>query len=316
MLPYLPLREPVAVAAGDSHRRRNQMPTRSSMTTLASRPRGCCGSTTPALVPASRERLLDRRTGESATLRQSKSSRPFAERSSSASWKASDPFALVEDQRTSIQMAAGSRQPAAMLPSGGIRSTTAGSYRCGVRRHGDDTRRSQCAARRQRSYRAASRPAVRPSCTVPSTGPTRMLPSQSLPPLIEPATAGAVDWLDLAWRNSPSIPPDVRAVLIRTGFEALFDSDNTYVVRDALSALLDAEAVARKVRTWTTLSGRVQTAELSDLAWWFMQFASCATRLCTATKCQQPSSSMRAGRVSGFGELRLRQAIRALVEQF
>jgi hypothetical protein len=85
--------------------------------------------------------------------------------------------------------------------------------------------------------------------------------------------ARAVDWLDLAWRNSPSITPEIRIVLLRTGFEVLFGSDNTYAVRDALGALLDGEAATRVQRTWPNLRGQTQTSELTVLEWWFMQFA-------------------------------------------
>ena len=83
----------------------------------------------------------------------------------------------------------------------------------------------------------------------------------------------AIDWLDLAWRNTPSITQAVRVVLLRMGFEVLFGDDNTYVVRDELGVLLDGEDVTRQERTWPTLAGKLHTAELSDLCWWFMQFA-------------------------------------------
>ena len=126
--------------------------------------------------------------------------------------------------------------------------------------------------------------------------------------------ARAIDWLDLAWRNSPSVPPEVRVVLIRTGFEVLFGSDNTYVVRDELSALLEADNVARQVRTWPTRSGKVQTAELSDLAWWFMQFAFLRNAIMHGDAVLAATLEHEGRPHIWLGELRLRQAIRALVE--
>jgi hypothetical protein len=67
----------------------------------------------------------------------------------------------------------------------------------------------------------------------------------------------AIDWLDLAWRNTPSITPEVRVVLIRTGFEVLFGTDNTYAVRDELSTLLDGEDAEREERRWNNRAGNI-----------------------------------------------------------
>lgn len=125
----------------------------------------------------------------------------------------------------------------------------------------------------------------------------------------------AIDWLDLAWRNSPSVTPEVRAVILRTGFEVLFGSDNTYVVRDELSALLDGEDVARHERTWTTLAGKAQAAELSDLGWWFMQFAFLRNAIMHGDEVAATIFEHEGRPHIWLGESRLREAIKALVAQ-
>lgn len=125
----------------------------------------------------------------------------------------------------------------------------------------------------------------------------------------------AIDWLDLAWRNSPSITPEIRVVLLRTGFEVLFGDDNTYVVRDELSALLDAEDVPRQTREWTTLAGTPQTDELSDLAWWFMQFAFLRNAIMHGDDVQAAMFEHEGRPHIWLGEARLRDAIKALVAE-
>lgn len=83
----------------------------------------------------------------------------------------------------------------------------------------------------------------------------------------------SIDWLDLAWRNTDSITHELRIVALRTGFEVLFDSDDTYTVRDAVSALLDPPDRAKCRRTWKARSGKDASADLTALAWWFQNFA-------------------------------------------
>jgi hypothetical protein len=53
----------------------------------------------------------------------------------------------------------------------------------------------------------------------------------------------------------------------------LFGSDDTYTVRDALGALIDGGNPPRSARSWLSLTNQPQIAELSDVEWWFMQFA-------------------------------------------
>jgi hypothetical protein len=125
----------------------------------------------------------------------------------------------------------------------------------------------------------------------------------------------AIDWLDLAWRNSPSISPELRVVLLRTGFEMMFGSDNTYVVRDALCALLDSEDVTREEQTWTTLGGNEQTAQLSDLGWWFMQFAFLRNAIMHGDEVPDTRFEHNGRPQVWLGESRLRAAIKARVAE-
>ena len=125
----------------------------------------------------------------------------------------------------------------------------------------------------------------------------------------------AIDWLDLAWRNSPSVTPELRVVMLRTGFEVLFGDDSTFVVRDQLCALLDPDDVGRVQRAWTTLAGKQQTAELSDLGWWFMQFAFLRNAIMHGEEVPETMFEHNGRPHVWLGESRLRQAIKARVAE-
>lgn len=84
----------------------------------------------------------------------------------------------------------------------------------------------------------------------------------------------AIDWLDLAWRNTSSIDEDMRVVAVRAGFEVLFGvGDRTDPLRTALSGLLDSDPPVRTKRTWRTLQGKGKSQEMTDLEWWFTRFS-------------------------------------------
>jgi hypothetical protein len=125
----------------------------------------------------------------------------------------------------------------------------------------------------------------------------------------------AIDWLDLAWRNSPSLTPEVRAVGLRTGFEVLFGSDDTYKVRDLLSDLVDGDDVVRVSRTWASRTGKPRTAELSDLSWWFMQFAFLRNAITHGDEVPEGQLEYEGRPHIWLGEARLRHAIKLLVAQ-
>lgn len=84
----------------------------------------------------------------------------------------------------------------------------------------------------------------------------------------------AIDWLDLAWRNTSSIDEDTRIVALRAGFEALFGvGDQTGSIRGVLSDLLDDDLAPKAIRTWQTLQGAPKSQDMTDLEWWFMRFS-------------------------------------------
>ncbi len=60
---------------------------------------------------------------------------------------------------------------------------------------------------------------------------------------------------------------------LKAGFEVLLDSEDVGELRNRLSALLDPADVVRSERIWTSRAGKRQRAELSDLEWWFTEFA-------------------------------------------
>jgi hypothetical protein len=99
----------------------------------------------------------------------------------------------------------------------------------------------------------------------------RVLPSQS----DESRRMGrAIDWLDLAWRNTSSIDEDARIVALRAGFEVLLGvGDKTASVREALSQLLEDSSKPRITRRWTTRQGNERSEEMTDLGWWFTRFS-------------------------------------------
>jgi hypothetical protein len=86
----------------------------------------------------------------------------------------------------------------------------------------------------------------------------------------------AIDWLDLAWRNTTSIDDDTRIVAIYSGFEVLLEEEGVEALGSALSTLLDATApkVARPIPNRPP--GRrsdIRPRDVTDLEWWFTFFA-------------------------------------------
>ena len=86
--------------------------------------------------------------------------------------------------------------------------------------------------------------------------------------------ARAIDWLDLAWRNTTSISEGIRIACVHSGLEVLLGQpDDTQKLRKALSRLLDDKDALRTQRHW--LSGKRQIerhSELTDLGWWMANF--------------------------------------------
>jgi hypothetical protein len=84
----------------------------------------------------------------------------------------------------------------------------------------------------------------------------------------------AIDWLDLAWRNSTSITEEMRVLALRSGLEVLLDvGDREADMRAALASLLPHLRGRRRSRHWTTLRGSPRSESMSDLEWWFLKFS-------------------------------------------
>lgn len=85
----------------------------------------------------------------------------------------------------------------------------------------------------------------------------------------------AIDWLDLAWRNTDAIVSDLRIPALHSGFEALMDQPaDAESARRALCALLDpADEPTSSRPGWTSRRSNPIDDEVSDLGWWWAQFA-------------------------------------------
>ena len=89
-----------------------------------------------------------------------------------------------------------------------------------------------------------------------------------------PRLAAAIDWLDLAWRNTTSINADTRVLLLKAGFEALLAAGHTLPPqRAALAALLGSEAGRRRWRTPVDRYGNpLPRVQMTDVEWWYTRF--------------------------------------------
>jgi len=121
----------------------------------------------------------------------------------------------------------------------------------------------------------------------------------------------AIDWLDLAWRNTPSVSQEMRIVLLKSGFETLLDvGERVDDQRTALQALLPKAAPKRRMRRWLGRQGQPVAAVMTDLEWWYTRFAHLRNAIA--------HGEVITGSLHRFGhtyhlwiaELRLRQAIK------
>jgi hypothetical protein len=85
----------------------------------------------------------------------------------------------------------------------------------------------------------------------------------------------AIEWLDLAWRNTASIDDDTRISAIYNGFEVLLNRDGALELGIALSELLEPGAT-KTTRPIPKLRERDRTNyqphDITDLTWWFIFF--------------------------------------------
>ena len=86
--------------------------------------------------------------------------------------------------------------------------------------------------------------------------------------------AGAIDWLDLAWRNTTSVSEGTRILMLKAGFEALLGaSDALPKQRATLASLLGREAGRKRWQTPLDRYGRPRPREqMTDVEWWFTRF--------------------------------------------
>lgn len=124
----------------------------------------------------------------------------------------------------------------------------------------------------------------------------------------------AIDWFDLAWRNTPSATHDMRVVMLKSAFEALLGrGDRLDRQRPALSQLLDPRNARRRVRNFTNRWGNPIQETMTDLEWWFTRFTFLRNAI---THGRRPSRrELRHGRhwQLWIAEYRMRQAIKELV---
>jgi hypothetical protein len=82
----------------------------------------------------------------------------------------------------------------------------------------------------------------------------------------------AIDWLYLAGLNNTVLTSDMRIPALDAGFEVLLDQHAFLEIAASLATLLEDETQAVE-RNWTTLSGRPDSRQLSDIAWWYLRFS-------------------------------------------
>lgn len=82
----------------------------------------------------------------------------------------------------------------------------------------------------------------------------------------------AIDWLNLAWLNASGLTDELRVPALRAGFEVLLDADDSELLAQRLSPLIrDASPIRH--RKWTSIAGKPKSANMRDVAWWFMEFS-------------------------------------------
>jgi hypothetical protein len=94
----------------------------------------------------------------------------------------------------------------------------------------------------------------------------------------------SIGWLSQAWRNTPSIRLEERIIMLKTGYEALFDSSRTWVCARRIRTLYETQLAgvddrgARDIlwspseRPRFTRIYNNQTSQLTDIQHWFMMF--------------------------------------------
>lgn len=126
----------------------------------------------------------------------------------------------------------------------------------------------------------------------------------------------AIDWLDLAWRNTTSIDDDTRISAIYNGFEVLLNRDGALGIGAALAGLLEpsADKTTRpipKLRQGERAS--FQPRDITDLEWWFAWFAFLRHDITHGEEVSPRQYEWNDQSHLFLGETRLRQAIKQTV---
>lgn len=121
----------------------------------------------------------------------------------------------------------------------------------------------------------------------------------------------AVDWLDVAWRNTDSISQTLRILAVASGFEALLmegefsEGRRMAYAYDKLLGETDPPT-----RTFTNRAGKATSAEFSDKAWWLFRFYEIRSAIAHGDALADDALAYEDGRPHfAIGEQRLREAI-------
>jgi hypothetical protein len=128
--------------------------------------------------------------------------------------------------------------------------------------------------------------------------------------------ARAIDWLELAWQNGDSLDENLRIAALYSGFEVLLASPaDAKAAALALGALLDRPgARKRQYKSWRTKRGTQVPDKISQLAWWFVQFAWLRNAILHGDRLTSRHYHDRRGRSHKWmAELQLREAIKETV---
>jgi len=128
--------------------------------------------------------------------------------------------------------------------------------------------------------------------------------------------ARAIDWLDLAWRNTTSIDDDTRIGALYSGFEVLLNNDSAAALANALSGLLEPGATTTTRPIPVLRQGQrcgFQPREVTDLGWWFLFFGFLRHDITHGEEVAPRQYEWNKQSHLFLGETRLRQAIKQTV---
>ncbi len=126
----------------------------------------------------------------------------------------------------------------------------------------------------------------------------------------------AIEWLDLAWRNTSSIDDDTRISAIYNGYEVLLAKEGALEIGAALAELLEPGA-AKTTRPIPKLRqgnrATFQPRAVTDLEWWFVFFGFLRHDITHGAEIPPRQYEWNDQAHLFLGEKRLRQAIKQTV---